>query len=868
MAVGFSTTSRPSMTQHTTHRNDDFLPYMRDVVRSEQSLRELNLMWRMIEAFAKMNALAETKSILQTMAATRAGFDRLEHELVSSLVHEKVANVLAEIGTKAHYVIDIVVRNLYERTADVGFLATDRELCEFVAGVHDDAEAIHARLLAYRSKYTVYDEIMLLDRDGNVLAQIDEHSEVEGSIDPLIAQTLASASYVETFHATDLRPSRRDALIYSQRMLHPQTGEVVGLLCLCFDFEREMQGIFDSHRDADERSIMLLLDRDNRVIASADTLWIPLGVVVPVNRSGSTRLMMFGGRKYLVQTFAAEGYQGYMGPPGWQGQVMVPVEVAFLESGTRTLATLESSLAEGLLSHAETFSPPLHKIMQAAETIQRVVWNGQVMTAGREGNLLQLKSMLEQISETGKRSNELFSQSISNLYATVLSASLRGAEFMSHLLVDLLDRNLYERSNDCRWWALTPVLRATLSAPDRTEAMLAKVNAILAYINRLYTVYTRIFVYDARGRIVASTCLAQKGADNAAIGTTLDQDTLDAVLSLASEQDYHVTPFAATPLYDNRPTYVYHAAIRHPDRPHTVVGGIGLVFDAAPEFAAMLQGGLNGKPNTAAFFVDRAGRILASTDPGRPVGSVLALDAGVRQLKNGHSRSNVTLHDEHYASMGCAASNGYREFKVSDGYRDDVLAVVFESFGEVRTRSTSAHQASLALERNAAEAGGRQYATCFIDGQLFAIPAEQVLEALPGTAVVPVSMGDFAGRVGMLAVGQKDEERQFIWVFDLGYMVRGQASAIAAGSQVVVVQHEGQNIGLLVDALHGVPEFGDEHITPTPFAAAAEGTLVPQVIKGNGGSVLIQVLDVAYLFRALRACEVPCMPDLLEQEAA
>jgi hypothetical protein len=31
----------------------------------------------MIEAFAKMNALAETKSILQTMAATRAGFARL-----------------------------------------------------------------------------------------------------------------------------------------------------------------------------------------------------------------------------------------------------------------------------------------------------------------------------------------------------------------------------------------------------------------------------------------------------------------------------------------------------------------------------------------------------------------------------------------------------------------------------------------------------------------------------------------------------------------------------------------------------------------------------------------------------------------------
>lgn len=45
----------------TFHKNDVSLPYMRDVVRSEQSLRELNLMWCMIESSAKMNYLAETK---------------------------------------------------------------------------------------------------------------------------------------------------------------------------------------------------------------------------------------------------------------------------------------------------------------------------------------------------------------------------------------------------------------------------------------------------------------------------------------------------------------------------------------------------------------------------------------------------------------------------------------------------------------------------------------------------------------------------------------------------------------------------------------------------------------------------------------
>jgi len=262
----------------STIQTETFLPYMRDVTKCEQSLQELNLMWRVIEASAKMNCPTEAKTILPTMAATRAGFSRLERELVVSLVQEKVRNVLTEIGTKAQYVIDIVVRNLFERTADVGFLATDRELCDFVAGVTANADAARYRLREYRNKYTVYDEIILLDTAGNVLVQIDPSTPLEHSADPLLAATLASETYVETFRASDLRPGKERALMYSRRMHHPQTGAVVGILCLCFHFEEEMSGIFSSHRDAEARANMLLLDGEDRVIASADPLWIPVAL--------------------------------------------------------------------------------------------------------------------------------------------------------------------------------------------------------------------------------------------------------------------------------------------------------------------------------------------------------------------------------------------------------------------------------------------------------------------------------------------------------------------------------------------------------------------------------------------------------------
>ena len=308
---------------------------------------------------------------------------------------------------------------------------------------------------------------------------------IEGSTDPLIKETIAKDQYVETYRASDLRPSREKSLIYSKRMLHPESGAVVGVLCLCFNFEEEMASIFKSHGDATGSSVMLLLDADNRVIETSDRLWVPVNALVPTNHQAESNLSMFAGREYLVRTLSSEGYQGYMGPKGWQGQVMIPVATAFSSKETSSLKALKPEIAEGLLSHAQTFCPPLFEVINAASSIRRVVWNGQVMTAGQSGELLRLKTILDQISENGARSNELFTQSINDLYETVLSSRKQNSEFVSHLLVDLLDRNLYERADDCRWWAVTPELRAALATKPIDAKTNLRITEILTYINSL-----------------------------------------------------------------------------------------------------------------------------------------------------------------------------------------------------------------------------------------------------------------------------------------------------------------------------------------------------------------------------------------------
>ncbi|EGI76936.1 chemotaxis protein CheW [Hylemonella gracilis] len=901
--------------EKTKLQTDIYLPYMRDVARCEQSLRELNQMWRMIESSAKMNCPREAQTILPIMAATRAGFGRLEQELVDSLAGEKVANVLAAIGAKAHYVIDIMVRNLYERTADVGFLATDRELCAFVAsaqqstqGPDEDAiDAIRARLFAYRSKYTVYDEIMLLDLQGNVLVQLDPESPVEGSSDALIARTLESDTFVETFRASELRPGKAQALIYSRRMHHPDTGAVVGLLCLCFDFENEMRRIFRSHRDPEGRSNMLLLDGEARVIASADEHWIAPGTTVPVNLDGTPHLQIHQGREYLIRTFHAEGYQGYMGPQGWRGQLMIPVDLAF-SGGTRsTLSSLAPAQAAGLLQHARNFSPPLHEIITATETIRRVVWNGQVITADQQDIFVddglpkrrrsdanggeqkeKLKTILDQISETGSRSNALFSQSIRDLYETVLETKQQDGEFLSQLLVDLLDRNLYERADDCRWWALTAELRTALAQPVVAPEEARKLHDLLSYIHGLYTVYTQLFVYDRQGKVIARS---RRAGDQAHAGDeSVDAATLARVRALKDDQAYHVSAFEPTPFYGGKPTYIYHAAVRAPaptgqngaEVAGEVVGGIGIVFDAATEFEAMLRSGLAQRQGQG-YFTSRAGRIIASTDPAHPVGERLddpALLALLRELAKGKSISRIVEHDGHYAVLGCAAGQGYREFKVSDGYEEDVLSVVFQPLGAVQSHGRS-QRADQTIEGSGYGGDGRQrktYATFHCGGDLLALPALHVVEALPASAL-SARMGNggpamgsgsgsgnvtgsgaasrgksgtngtsgpkYQGRIGMLAPQGNDRIGHFVWVFDLSWVLHQRPGTLDDNSQIIIVRHGLHTAGLLVDGLHAVPEFGDEQLMPSPFGA--EQKLMSHFIRANGGNLLIQLLDPAAL---------------------
>lgn len=301
------------------------------------------------------------------------------------------------------------------------------------------------------------------------------------------------------------------------------------------------------------------------------------------------------------------------------------------------------------LLNSQLFSDDLKQIFKTSmlinDDLSLVVLNGIIAAA--RNNAVEFMPVLSEIKSTGESIALIFSDSIDNLQSTVISARLGDVRFCASLAVDIMDRNLYERANDCRWWALTTVFRQYLQLPTVGPDAQQEISNILGYINDLYTVYTNLYVYDKNGIIVAVS-----NKDHASvIGDKVDTQSgaIDA-LSCTDSQKYSVSKFVPSAQYDNKHTYIYNASITSLEQ-NNVFGGIGIVFDSGPQFTEMLNDSLpkdeSGHTVTGCFgmFCQRDGMIISATE-GSPqqVGDVIEIDDTLLGLKKRRERlSNYKL---------------------------------------------------------------------------------------------------------------------------------------------------------------------------------------------------------------------------------
>ncbi len=840
-----------------------------------ESLLRLQSVWDSLSMMGQMSGAAPD------IGDTRSAFQSLTETLLDNLARRLLLNVTRRMRGHAQVAIDILVRNLFERTADVGFLSTDAVLRRYVAhAVRDggatalpaEREALEARFRAYVAKYSVYDDIVALSTQGRVLARLARDADLPQAVapgqQPWMRQALDGAPYAE-FHGPSALMGGREALLYAAA-IRGERGEPMGVLALSFRFDDEMAGIFRKLLPQQDSTVLALVKPSGEVLASSDPWQVPRGAPLPAASGASRQRVRFCGRDYLSAITPATGYEGYAGP-GWSARAMVPVDMAFEIEGDRRDAAESQALVQSLDSK-DLFDEELRAIPEQARRIQgdlsRLLWNGKLRQLSHGGSVAFGSTLLREIGGTGELIRQVFEQASQKLLREALNAVFDEAADHAALAIDIMDRNLYERANDCRWWALDGTLKRALSRPGGLdEGGRAEATQVLQHINGLYTVYSLLVLFDADRRVVA---VSKPGSADAWVGRPLDDAWAHEVLALQDPERYVMSPHAPHALYDGRATYVYAAPVLGdgPGAPQAV-GGVAIVFDGERQFAAMLRDSLagsagGGEGKNTGLLVTRGGRVVASTAVRWPVGQPGPALPKLQSLQAGQGLTTVIEIDGVAFCAGVCMSSGYREYQhAAPSGGEHVAAVMLTRLGE-KLRAEAGPPPL--FEATAAPAGGGdgalEIAGFLSDGLWLGMPSRSVVEALSQARIAPLPNAP-AHLPGLLPYGDA-----LLPVVDVAALRGGPGAREAEDSPVIVVQAgDGRRYALKVQALGPVFDAAAGDIQPA--AQTAWGGSGERLVKGRGQ--MLTLLDADALLVSAGLAGAPAAPPLpmpLSQAAA
>jgi hypothetical protein len=154
-------------------------------------------------------------------------------------------------------------------------------------------------------------------------------------------------------------------------------------------------------------------------------------------------------------------------------------------------------------------------------------------------------------------------------------------------IIELIDRNLYERSCDVRWWATD---NAVVEAVQHgTPAALAHAMMRLNTILKSYTVYIDLMITNAQGQIIAC---GRPDRHPRLVGTdACATDWFSHAMRTSSGDHYAVADVCAVRALNDAESAIYATAIRAGGEVHgKSLGVLAIAFDWAPQAAAIVQG--------------------------------------------------------------------------------------------------------------------------------------------------------------------------------------------------------------------------------------------------------------------------------------
>lgn len=271
----------------------------------------------------------------------------------------------------------------------------------------------------------------------------------------------------------------------------------------------------------------------------------------------------------------------------------------------------------------------------------------------------EVKSISGRITEIASElQNQLATRtnSLSRIWETTLS-EVRGRRLADLALnmIDVIDRNLYERSCDVRWWATDSAMVACLEEPGPERAAFASKR--LGVILQSYTVYLDLWVADAQGRVVAT---GRPDRYPRAVGSSVANESwFRQAMATRDGGEFAVADIELNPVLGNKAVATYATAIRRGGELHGEKRGVlGIFFDWEPQAQAVVEAvrlDPEEQGSTRPVLIDSRGRVLAA-----PGGQGVLTETVVLKHQGRKSGSYVD-HDGNL--VGFAVTPGYETYR-------------------------------------------------------------------------------------------------------------------------------------------------------------------------------------------------------------
>ncbi len=251
-------------------------------------------------------------------------------------------------------------------------------------------------------------------------------------------------------------------------------------------------------------------------------------------------------------------------------------ETNFTLERVAELSELLAGKVEGAINEIERFNSQTHMIaINARIEASRAGDAGKAFSVVAE-QMNELSGKIGIVNEKMRKESRGAIDELGNLIR-IQATNVRGTRLTDLALanIDLIDRNLYERSCDVRWWATDVSIVNALTRKTKEDYEFTSKR--LAVILNSYTVYFDLVLADLTGKIVTNGRPQQYSSVGTDVSNT---EWFSSAMSTTSGKEFGFQTVSRCNLVNDQLTLVYSCAVReNGDTNGKIVGVLGVVFD-------------------------------------------------------------------------------------------------------------------------------------------------------------------------------------------------------------------------------------------------------------------------------------------------